>query len=105
MRLDVNERKVNQIHIIYYIVKVELVKQSGRKWKDDSEVVSCTSCSQAFSLTNRKHHCRNCGDIFCKDCSSKQVPTLSLLIMIIIYMCGGSWSWSRSVKVHVPKFL
>ena len=89
---------------------MELVKQSGRKWKDDSEVVSCTSCSQAFSLTNRKHHCRNCGDIFCKDCSSKQVPTqytstLSLLIMIIIYMCGGSWSWSRSVKVHIPKFL
>ena len=75
MRLDVNERKVNQIHIIYNIVKVELVKQSGRKWKDDSEVVSCTSCSQTFSLTNRKHHCRNCGDIFCKDCSSKQVPT------------------------------
>ena len=55
------------------------MKQSGRKWKDDSEVVSCTSCSQTFSLTNRKHHCRNCGDIFCKDCSSKQVSTLSIL--------------------------
>ena len=49
------------------------MKQSGRKWKDDSEVNSCTRCNGAFSLTNRKHHCRNCGDIFCKDCSNKQV--------------------------------
>merc|ERR1719468_266514 len=53
-------------------IQVELVKQSGRKWKDDSEVTSCTKCNGAFSLTNRKHHCRNCGDIFCKDCSNKQ---------------------------------
>ena len=28
-------------------------------------------CACAFTLTNRKHHCRNCGQIFCKDCSAK----------------------------------
>ena len=61
-------------------MKVELVKQSGRKWKDDSEVTSCTRCNGAFSLTNRKHHCRNCGDIFCKDCSNKQVRNLRDLV-------------------------
>jgi len=53
-------------------IQVELVKQSGRKWKDDTDVVSCTNCQAGFSLTNRKHHCRNCGNIFCNDCSSRQ---------------------------------
>ena len=52
---------------------MELVKQSGRKWKDDTEVTNCSRCDVGFTLTNRKHHCRNCGDIFCKDCSAKQV--------------------------------
>ena len=50
-----------------------MVKQSGRKWKDDTEVTNCAGCNTGFSLTNRKHHCRNCGNIYCKDCSAKQV--------------------------------
>ena len=61
------------INITFSFFKVELAKQSGRKWKDYTDVASCSGCQAAFSLTNRKHHCRNCGNIFCNDCSSKQV--------------------------------
>jgi len=53
-------------------IQVELAKQSGRKWKDDTDVVTCQGCQGGFSLTNRKHHCRNCGNIFCNECSNKQ---------------------------------
>ena len=28
-------------------------------------------CNQTFTLTQRKHHCRCCGNIFCDLCSSK----------------------------------
>jgi len=53
-------------------LQVELVQVSGKKWVNDVEVEHCEACSARFGLTVRKHHCRKCGQIFCKDCSNKQ---------------------------------
>ncbi|KAG0717391.1 Early endosome antigen 1 [Chionoecetes opilio] len=55
-------------------LQMETMKLAGRKWADDSEVLNCNACVKAFSVTVRRHHCRNCGQIFCHDCSSKQAP-------------------------------
>lgn len=38
-------------------------------WTSDKGVTHCKSCSKEFNITRRKHHCRNCGEIFCNSCS------------------------------------
>ena len=38
-------------------------------WKKDSEREACAACKSAFTFFNRRHHCRGCGDLFCKSCS------------------------------------
>lgn len=42
-------------------------------WIDDKMALNCTACNKQFSYLLRKHHCRNCGNIFCYRCTSKQI--------------------------------
>jgi hypothetical protein len=44
-------------------------KTSGFRWVPDSERTRCVGCAKQFTFFLRKHHCRVCGDIFCKDCT------------------------------------
>lgn len=37
-------------------------------WIPDNRINSCTICKNEFTYTNRKHHCRSCGKIFCSNC-------------------------------------
>lgn len=43
-------------------------------WVPDHMVTHCAGCEIRFSLTVRKHHCRNCGKVFCNTCSSESMP-------------------------------
>eukprot|EP00039_Didymoeca_costata_P009150 m.121005 g.121005 ORF g.121005 m.121005 type:complete len:1560 (+) comp14378_c1_seq1:183-4862(+) len=38
-------------------------------WVPDSERTACKACKSKFTLFLRKHHCRRCGEIFCKNCT------------------------------------
>ncbi|KAK9884835.1 hypothetical protein WA026_009059 [Henosepilachna vigintioctopunctata] len=42
-------------------------------WADDNSVSHCKSCTKEFNLTRRRHHCRNCGGIFCHTCSDNSM--------------------------------
>ncbi|KAL8563692.1 hypothetical protein ACOMHN_050520 [Nucella lapillus] len=42
-------------------------------WVPDEQSAMCMSCKTLFTFVRRRHHCRNCGKIFCGRCSSNAV--------------------------------
>jgi len=46
-----------------------ITKDFKPQWKDDESTTNCSGCGALFSVSNRKHHCRRCGEIFCNNCS------------------------------------
>ena len=44
-------------------------------WKGNEESEKCDniSCGRAFSLLSRRHHCRNCGGLFCNSCTQQKI--------------------------------
>jgi len=44
------------------------------EWQKDSDVKFCNICQAEFKrLRTRKHHCRMCGKIYCKNCSNNTI--------------------------------
>lgn len=41
-------------------------------WVPDSVRPDCSACGKAFHAFRRRHHCRQCGEIFCADCSGQE---------------------------------
>jgi len=44
------------------------------RWVPDAEAPSCTACDFQFTFMRRRHHCRNCGRVFCSACSNNFMP-------------------------------
>ncbi|KAK8761698.1 hypothetical protein V5799_027037, partial [Amblyomma americanum] len=76
-RLDDSLAALHELGRENQLLQMDNAKHHGRKWADDSQVTHCTGCEKLFTVTIRKHHCRNCGNIFCNECSSKSAATAS----------------------------
>ncbi|XP_052052565.1 RUN and FYVE domain-containing protein 1 isoform X3 [Apodemus sylvaticus] len=66
------------LHLSQSKLKMEDIKEvnkalKGHTWLKDDEATHCKQCEKDFSISRRKHHCRNCGHIFCNTCSSNEL--------------------------------
>ncbi|NP_001088055.1 myotubularin related protein 3 homeolog S [Xenopus laevis] len=47
------------------------------RWVPDHVAHNCYNCDSKFWLASRKHHCRNCGNVFCSSCCNQKAPVPS----------------------------
>ncbi|KAL3639041.1 Protein free1 [Castilleja foliolosa] len=52
-----------------FVNLIKPVNEEKDHWVPDEAVTKCNGCGTDFGAFVRKHHCRNCGDIFCDKCT------------------------------------
>uniref|UniRef100_A0A8C2KVF6 RUN and FYVE domain containing 1 n=1 Tax=Cyprinus carpio TaxID=7962 RepID=A0A8C2KVF6_CYPCA len=69
------EMGLHLILMIDFLIIIMIVFSvfQGHAWLKDDEATRCKQCQKEFSISRRKHHCRNCGDIYCNSCSSNEL--------------------------------
>lgn len=61
-------------------------------WVKDDTTDSCLACKVRFTMYERRHHCRNCGNLFCSSCSRYQAEIPRLKIHQQVRVCKNCHS-------------
>lgn len=61
------------------------------RWIPDDEAPRCMGCAQSFTTFRRRHHCRNCGGVFCGVCSNSSAPLPKFGLIKAVRVCRGCY--------------
>lgn len=61
-------------------------------WLKDEGADFCAGCTIRFTIYERKHHCRNCGQVFCSKCSKFESEISRLRIFKPVRVCQSCYS-------------
>ncbi|XP_072244653.1 myotubularin-related protein 3 isoform X2 [Leuresthes tenuis] len=62
------------------------------RWYPDHLAAQCYGCESRFWLAARKHHCRNCGNVFCSSCCDQKIPVPSQQLFEPSRVCKTCYS-------------
>ncbi|TFK00586.1 ATP-binding cassette sub-family A member 2 [Platysternon megacephalum] len=66
------------------------------EWVPDGTCRRCTACRAPFTVLRRRHHCRNCGKIFCSRCSQHTAPLPHYGLLKPVRVCAHCYT------THLP---
>eukprot|EP00066_Takifugu_rubripes_P029676 XP_011618942.1 PREDICTED: myotubularin-related protein 4-like [Takifugu rubripes] len=69
--------------------RVEPKDTEVTRWVPDHMASHCFSCDCEFWIAKRRHHCRNCGNVFCKDCCHLKLPIPDQQLYDPVLVCNA----------------
>ncbi|XP_034660445.1 lateral signaling target protein 2 homolog isoform X1 [Drosophila subobscura] len=67
-------------------------------WIPDGKAPRCMACQTPFTAFRRRHHCRNCGGVFCGVCSNATAPLPKYGLTKAVRVCRDCYV--REVQVR-----
>jgi hypothetical protein len=81
------------------VVHATHVADAWRAQEDDT-APNCNKCSVKFTLFKRRHHCRNCGKVFCDACTQGKytLQNLGYDAKVAERVCSGCEAAAKQVS-------
>lgn len=83
--------------------RVERKDTEVTRWVPDHMALYCFNCDSEFWIAKRRHHCRNCGNVFCKDCCHLKLPIPDQQLYDAVLVCNSCYDLlleSRTRELH-----
>lgn len=76
----------------------EIPGKAADHWLKDEGADYCAGCTVKFTIYERKHHCRNCGQVFCSKCSRFESEISKLRILKPVRVCQSCYAALKSER-------
>ena len=73
-------------------------------WIPDNVVNRCMNCKTQFSVIQRKHHCRGCGQIMCKKCLIYQAIMRNISTTKPVKVCKNCYNRINEERIRSENF-
>lgn len=105
-----SKRRINRAFLSHWAESVGQIEEAiGRKrisrdltqrrcptWVNDKDRQCCHLCLKVFTNMRRRHHCRACGEVICRNCSMYQSVDLQSVGLTTLRVCKACMDGSKA---------